>query len=92
VTVDADIALERAALTKSLIAVGPAAPTACGDWTALDLAAHLVSEERLGRRPHLSLNRQQLGWRAKNPGERGADDGNRPAYSAWEAVLARTRR
>jgi uncharacterized protein (TIGR03085 family) len=48
VTVAADIESERAALTKSLTAVGPSAPTACGDWTALDLAAHLVSEQRSG--------------------------------------------
>jgi hypothetical protein len=27
--------------------VGPLARTACGDWTAFDLAAHLVSAERL---------------------------------------------
>lgn len=47
-TVVADIRTERAALTKSLTAVGPSAPTACGQWTALDLAAHLVSEERTG--------------------------------------------
>lgn len=47
-TVVADIESERAALTKSLTAVGPSAPTACGSWTALDLAAHLVSEERSG--------------------------------------------
>jgi len=43
-----DIAAERAAVVKSLTTVGPSAPTACGGWTALDLAAHLVSEERLG--------------------------------------------
>lgn len=43
-----DIAAERGAVVESLTAAGPLAPTACGDWTALDLAAHLVSEERLG--------------------------------------------
>jgi uncharacterized protein (TIGR03083 family) len=43
-----DIAAERAAVVDSLSALGPSARTACGAWTALDLAAHLVSEERLG--------------------------------------------
>lgn len=49
-TVAADIESERTALTKSLTTVGASAPTACGNWTAFDLAAHLVSEERLGDR------------------------------------------
>lgn len=44
----ADVESERAALVTSLSAVGPSARTDCGDWTALDLAAHLVSEERRG--------------------------------------------
>jgi uncharacterized protein (TIGR03083 family) len=48
VTIAADIETEQAALAKSLTAAGPSAPTACGHWTALDLAAHLVSEERSG--------------------------------------------
>jgi hypothetical protein len=39
-----DIAAERAALVESLSALGPSARTACGNWTALDLAAHLVSK------------------------------------------------
>lgn len=47
-TIAADVKAERAAVTQSLIELGPAAPTACGDWTALDLAAHLVGEERYG--------------------------------------------
>jgi uncharacterized protein (TIGR03085 family) len=37
---------ERAALVETMRAVGPDAPTLCGDWTARDLAAHLVVRER----------------------------------------------
>ena len=37
---------ERAALADLLDAVGPDAPTLCGDWTTRDLAAHLVVRER----------------------------------------------
>ncbi|GFG85026.1 maleylpyruvate isomerase family mycothiol-dependent enzyme [Mycolicibacter algericus] len=47
-TITADIAAERAALAASLLAAGASAPTGCGDWTALDLASHLVAEERPG--------------------------------------------
>lgn len=39
-------ARERAALVDTMRAVGPAAPTLCGDWTTRDLAAHLVLRER----------------------------------------------
>lgn len=46
-TVTPDIESERAALTKSL-AQRPSAPTACADWKSLDLAVHLISEERSG--------------------------------------------
>ncbi|MDQ2625935.1 MAG: maleylpyruvate isomerase family mycothiol-dependent enzyme [Actinomycetota bacterium] len=46
-TITADIAAERAALAASLLAAGASAPTGCGQWTALDLSAHLVAEERL---------------------------------------------
>ncbi|WP_338892731.1 TIGR03085 family metal-binding protein [Rhodococcus sovatensis] len=37
---------ERAQLVLTLTAVGETAPTLCGDWTAKDLAAHLVVRER----------------------------------------------
>jgi len=37
---------ERAALCDLFIEVGPDAPTLCGEWTARDLAAHLVMRER----------------------------------------------
>jgi uncharacterized protein (TIGR03085 family) len=37
---------ERAALCDLFTEVGPDAPTLCGDWTTLDLAAHLVVRER----------------------------------------------
>lgn len=41
-----DVEAERSALADSLVAVGPQAPTVCGDWTAFDLAAHVVAAER----------------------------------------------
>lgn len=47
-TIAEDIKAERAALTESLIEAGASARTACGEWTALDLAAHLAAEERIG--------------------------------------------
>ncbi len=37
---------ERDLLCDLLLAAGPAAPTLCGDWTTLDLAAHLILRER----------------------------------------------
>jgi uncharacterized protein (TIGR03085 family) len=43
-----DIEAERAALAESLLAAGASASAGCGEWTALDLASHLVAEERLG--------------------------------------------
>jgi uncharacterized protein (TIGR03085 family) len=36
---------ERHALVETMRAVGPDAPTLCGDWTTRDLAAHLVIRE-----------------------------------------------
>ncbi len=39
-------ARERAALVNTMRAVGPDAPTLCGEWTTRDLAAHLVLRER----------------------------------------------
>src|SRR5688572_20837288 len=38
--------VEREQLCDLFIAVGPDAPTLCGDWTTRDLAAHLVVRER----------------------------------------------
>ena len=38
--------VERSALCDTLLEVGPDAPTLCGDWTARDLAAHIVVRER----------------------------------------------
>jgi uncharacterized protein (TIGR03085 family) len=47
---------ERAALVESMRAVGPDAPTLCGDWTTRDLAAHLVVREgRLDTTPGIML-------------------------------------
>ena len=37
---------ERRALVETMRAVGPDAPTLCGEWTTRDLAAHLVVRER----------------------------------------------
>lgn len=37
---------ERHELCDLMLEVGPSAPTLCGDWTAFDLAAHLVVRER----------------------------------------------
>ncbi len=37
---------ERSELVRTLTAAGENAPTLCGDWTARDLAAHLVVRER----------------------------------------------
>lgn len=45
-TVRDDVEAERCALADSLEALGPHAATACGDWTAFDLAAHVVAAER----------------------------------------------
>lgn len=39
-------AAERAQLSDLFLEVGPDAPTLCGEWTARDLAAHLVIRER----------------------------------------------
>lgn len=47
-TIAHDVEAERAAVAESLSAVGASAPVACAGWTAGDLAAHLVAEERLG--------------------------------------------
>ena len=46
VTIRDDVEAERALLADSLAAVGPQARTACGDWTAFDLAAHVVASDR----------------------------------------------
>jgi uncharacterized protein (TIGR03083 family) len=47
-TISEDVQAERAAFAKSLIELGPSTPTACGEWTALELAAHVAGEERIG--------------------------------------------
>jgi uncharacterized protein (TIGR03085 family) len=47
---------ERAALVETMRAVGPDAPTLCGDWTTRDLAAHLVVREgRIDTAPGIIL-------------------------------------
>lgn len=47
-TIVEDVKAERAAFADFLMALGPSAPTGCGEWTAMDLAAHLAGEERNG--------------------------------------------
>jgi uncharacterized protein (TIGR03083 family) len=46
VTVAEDVEIERAALADSLEAVGPSASAGCGNWSAFDLAAHIVAADR----------------------------------------------
>lgn len=46
VTVAEDVEAERAMLADTLEAVGPHASAGCGDWTAFDLAAHIVAADR----------------------------------------------
>jgi hypothetical protein len=61
VTVRDDVEAERAMLADSLEAVGPQARTACGDWTAFDLAAHVVAGERGPERSHFASGRWPRG-------------------------------
>jgi len=42
---------ERRRFADTLVRVGPDAPTNAGDWTAFDLAAHVVSLDQLGGLP-----------------------------------------
>ncbi|HVU91512.1 MAG TPA: TIGR03085 family metal-binding protein [Jatrophihabitans sp.] len=54
---------ERHALAETLRSTGPDAPTLCGEWSAAQLAAHLVLRERslvelAGRAPVERLRRQ----------------------------------
>src|SRR5689334_6927919 len=55
-------ALERARLADALEAAGPAAPTLCAGWTALDLAAHLAARERRPDSTPGLLLRPLAGW------------------------------
>jgi len=49
---------ERQLLADTFVAVGPDAPTLCGDWTTRDLAAHLiVRERRLDAAPGILVKR-----------------------------------
>jgi len=47
----ADIVAERRRFADTLAEVGPAAPSLAGAWTAEDVAAHVVSLDRLGGVP-----------------------------------------
>ncbi|WP_301124055.1 hypothetical protein [Mycolicibacterium fortuitum] len=44
-TVAEDVEAERAMLADTLEVVGPHAWAGCGDWTAFDLAAHIVAAD-----------------------------------------------
>jgi uncharacterized protein (TIGR03083 family) len=46
VTAAEDVEAERDLLADSLEAIGPDASAGCGDWTAFDLAAHVVAADR----------------------------------------------
>jgi uncharacterized protein (TIGR03083 family) len=46
VAVAEEVEAERAMLADALEAVGPDASAGCGDWTAFDLAAHVVAADR----------------------------------------------
>jgi len=46
-----DILAERRSFAETLADVGPTSPTLAGAWTAGDLAAHVVSLDRLGGLP-----------------------------------------
>jgi uncharacterized protein (TIGR03083 family) len=56
ITIAEDVKAERAAFAESLIEVGLSSATECGQWTTLDLAAHLAGEERNGCVTPSSLN------------------------------------
>ncbi|WP_408633177.1 maleylpyruvate isomerase N-terminal domain-containing protein [Mycobacterium hippophais] len=47
ITIGDDVDAERAMLADSLESVAPDAETACGAWTAFDLAAHVVAADRV---------------------------------------------
>lgn len=54
-TIRDDVVTERALLADTLEAVGPSAPTGCGQWTAYDLAAHVVAGEWAAGVPAFSI-------------------------------------
>jgi uncharacterized protein (TIGR03083 family) len=81
VTIRDDVEAERAALADSLEAVGPQAQTACGDWTAFDLAAHVVAAERAAG---------VLAFCVRALAARGVQFSPRPEIADW--VVRRQRR
>ncbi|MEY2424333.1 MAG: hypothetical protein QOI95_4400 [Acidimicrobiaceae bacterium] len=89
-------ALERQALVDDLHAAGPAAPTLCSGWTAIDVAAHLVGSEqgwglpmvtayRLRRALPGSVVRRGMA-RLQTLGDRQIE---RVKRRGWDALLAR---
>ncbi|MBW0012267.1 maleylpyruvate isomerase family mycothiol-dependent enzyme [Mycobacterium sp.] len=76
-----DVEAERSALADSLATVGPRAPTACGDWTAFDLAAHVVAADRAAGVPAFCI---------RTLAARGVQFSPRPEFARW--VIRRQRR
>lgn len=76
-----DVTAERALLADSLEAVGPQAPTGCGQWTAFDLGAHVVAGEWAAGAPAFCI---------RVLGPRGVQFHPRP--QAVDQFIARTRR
>lgn len=75
---------ERRDLCRTLLAVGPAAPTLCEGWTARDLAAHLVVREgRPDAAPGIVLP-PLAGWTRRVQ--------RRVAGEPWEQLVNRLRR
>ncbi len=71
---------ERAGLVAEMRAVGPDAPTLCGEWTTHDLAAHLVvRERRLDAAPGIMIS-ALADYTAKVQDRVAADND-------WEALL-----
>src|SRR4051794_41910679 len=77
--------VERHALAETLRSVPPDSPTLCGDWTAAQLAAHLVLRERSivemsGRIPVPALQRRAeralADYAPRQPHERLVDAGD----------------
>jgi uncharacterized protein (TIGR03085 family) len=88
--------LEREVLVETLRAVGPAAPTLCVDWTAIDIAAHLVASEQAAGMPMVPaylLRRALPGSTVRRGMARlqtlGDHQLERMKRRGWDALLAR---
>ncbi len=93
VTVAEDVEAERAALADNLEIVGPHGTAGCGDWTAFDLAAHIVAADRAAGA--LAFGIRVLAARGVqfNPSPQIiASAINRERRDGYPALLARLRR